>query len=133
MQAVSGAGYPGVPSLDILGNVVPYIGGEEEKMERESRKILGTLGADGVTPADFAVSAHANRVADDRRPPDDGLGRASGRGSRPRTALAALREFRASPRVACLPSSPTPPVEVDARARTGRSRGSISSAAAGWR
>ena len=44
MQAVSGAGYPGVASLDILGNVVPYIGGEEEKMERESRKILGTLG-----------------------------------------------------------------------------------------
>ena len=69
MQAVSGAGYPGVPSLDILGNVVPYIGGEEEKMERESRKILGTLGADGVAPADFAVSAHTNRVADDRRPP----------------------------------------------------------------
>ena len=63
MQAVSGAGYPGVASLDILGNVVPYIGGEEEKMERESRKILGTLAADGVTPADFAVSAHTNRVA----------------------------------------------------------------------
>src|SRR5829696_9997966 len=63
MQAVSGAGYPGVPSLDILGNVVPYIGGEEEKMERESRKILGTLAADGVTPADFALSAHCNRVA----------------------------------------------------------------------
>ena len=41
MQAVSGAGYPGVASLDILGNVIPYIGGEEEKMERESRKILG--------------------------------------------------------------------------------------------
>src|SRR5258705_264379 len=63
VQAVSGAGYPGVPSLDILGNVVPYIGGEEEKMERESRKILGTLAADGVTPADFAMSAHTNRVA----------------------------------------------------------------------
>ena len=44
MQAVSGAGYPGVPSLDILGNVVPYIGGEEEKIERESRKILGRSG-----------------------------------------------------------------------------------------
>ena len=41
MQAVSGAGYPGVPSLDILGNVVPFIGGEEEKMESETQKILG--------------------------------------------------------------------------------------------
>ena len=44
MQAVSGAGYPGVPSLDILGNVVPFIGGEEEKMETETLKILGTDG-----------------------------------------------------------------------------------------
>ena len=41
MQAISGAGYPGVPSLDILGNVIPFIGGEEEKMEVETRKILG--------------------------------------------------------------------------------------------
>ena len=43
MQAVSGAGYPGVPSLDILGNVIPFIGGEEEKVEIETRKILGTF------------------------------------------------------------------------------------------
>ncbi|HEX6669268.1 MAG TPA: aspartate-semialdehyde dehydrogenase, partial [Gemmatimonadales bacterium] len=50
MQAVSGAGYPGVPSLDALGNVIPYIGGEEEKIERETRKILGTLGPGGVEP-----------------------------------------------------------------------------------
>src|SRR5918992_586193 len=48
MQAVSGAGYPGVPSLDAIGNVIPHIGGEEEKIERESRKILGSLGSDGV-------------------------------------------------------------------------------------
>ena len=52
-----------MPSLDILGNVIPYIGGEEEKIERESRKILGTLGPAGVEPAAFAVSAHTNRVA----------------------------------------------------------------------
>src|SRR5207253_11251143 len=63
MQAVSGAGYPGVASLDILGNVIPYIAGEEEKIERESRKILGTLEEGGVTPAAFTVSAHTNRVA----------------------------------------------------------------------
>jgi aspartate-semialdehyde dehydrogenase len=114
MQAVSGAGYPGVASLDILGNVVPYIGGEEEKMERESRKILGTLGPDGVAPADFAVSAHANRVA-----AVDGHMMTVSAGFRkrvsPEDALAVLREFRPSPRVACLPSSPDPPVEVDGR------------------
>ena len=62
MQAVSGAGYPGVASLDILGNVIPHIGGEEEKIERESRKILGTLSDGLVQPAEFAVSAHTNRV-----------------------------------------------------------------------
>ena len=61
MQAVSGAGYPGVPSLDILGNVVPFIGGEEEKMESETLKILGTHG--GRTPHPAVISAHTNRVA----------------------------------------------------------------------
>lgn len=114
MQAVSGAGYPGVASLDILGNVVPYIGGEEEKIERESRKILGALGPGGVTPADFAVSAHTNRVAT-----IDGHLETVSVGFRrrvtPEEAVAALREFRVSPRVACLPSSPNPPVEVDPR------------------
>ena len=63
MQAVSGAGYPGVPSLDILGNVIPYIGEEEPKIEREMQKMLGTVGAGLVAPAPFVVSAHANRVA----------------------------------------------------------------------
>jgi aspartate-semialdehyde dehydrogenase len=61
-QAVSGAGYPGVPSLDILGNVIPFIPGEEEKMESETRKILGVLDQDRFRPAAFTVSAHANRV-----------------------------------------------------------------------
>jgi aspartate-semialdehyde dehydrogenase len=63
MQAVSGAGYPGVPSLDILGNVIPYIGGEEEKMEIETRKILGRFNGHSIDLADFAVSAQCNRVA----------------------------------------------------------------------
>ena len=62
MQAVSGAGYPGVPSLDILGNVVPFIGGEEEKMESETKKILGRVGAEGIEPHAVAISAHTNRV-----------------------------------------------------------------------
>ena len=60
MQAVSGAGYPGVPSLDILGNVVPFIGGEEEKMESETQKILG--GDGGRAPHPVRISAHTNRV-----------------------------------------------------------------------
>jgi aspartate-semialdehyde dehydrogenase len=62
MQALSGAGYPGVPSLDILDNVVPYIGKEEEKMESESNKILGTFDGTSVKNADFVVSASCNRV-----------------------------------------------------------------------
>lgn len=63
MQALSGAGYPGVASLDILDNVIPFIGGEEEKVELESRKILGKLSASGFIPAEFKISAHCNRVA----------------------------------------------------------------------
>ncbi|HEX7077893.1 MAG TPA: aspartate-semialdehyde dehydrogenase [Candidatus Eisenbacteria bacterium] len=61
-QATSGAGYPGVPSLDILGNVIPTVSGEEPKMESETHKILGRLGAKGVVPAAFDVSAHCHRV-----------------------------------------------------------------------
>ncbi len=63
MQAVSGAGYPGVPSLDILGNVIPYIAKEEEKMEEETQKLLGNLQGGTVVPAPFAMSASCNRVA----------------------------------------------------------------------
>jgi aspartate-semialdehyde dehydrogenase len=62
MQAVSGAGYPGVPSLDILGNVIPYIADEEPKLEREMLKLLGSYADDEVTSATFKVSAHTNRV-----------------------------------------------------------------------
>jgi len=63
MQAISGAGYPGVPSLDILGNVIPFIGGEEEKMEIETRKILGKFNGKNIDLGDFPVSAQCNRVA----------------------------------------------------------------------
>jgi aspartate-semialdehyde dehydrogenase len=63
MQAVSGAGYPGVPSMDILGNVVPFIGGEEEKMQQETQKILGHFSGDHIEPLSAKVSAHCNRVA----------------------------------------------------------------------
>jgi aspartate-semialdehyde dehydrogenase len=63
MQAVSGAGYPGVSSLDVIDNVVPFIGGEEEKSEREPLKILGTLNGGAIKNASFPIiSAHCNRV-----------------------------------------------------------------------
>jgi aspartate-semialdehyde dehydrogenase len=63
MQAISGAGYPGVASLDILGNVVPYIKNEEEKLEEEVAKLLGTASTTAFQPSAITVSAHCNRVA----------------------------------------------------------------------
>jgi len=63
MQAVSGGGYPGVPSLDIIDNVVPFIGGEENKMETEPLKILGKLSGSKIENAQFKISAQCNRVA----------------------------------------------------------------------
>jgi aspartate-semialdehyde dehydrogenase len=63
MQAVSGAGYPGVASLDILGNVVPFIKNEEEKLEEETGKLLGKLHGSQIVHLDAKVSAHCNRVA----------------------------------------------------------------------
>jgi aspartate-semialdehyde dehydrogenase len=63
LQAVSGAGYPGVASMDILGNVVPFIGGEEEKMQQETQKIMGEFRGDHIEPLAAKVSAHCNRVA----------------------------------------------------------------------
>jgi aspartate-semialdehyde dehydrogenase len=114
MQAVSGAGYPGVASLDIVGNVIPHVGGEEEKIERETRKILGTLADGKVEPAEFAVSAHTNRVA-----VIDGHLVTVSVGFRrrvtPEAAITTLQEFRSPPCVAELPSSPQPPIEVDSR------------------
>ncbi len=62
LQAISGAGYPGVPSMDINANVIPYIGGEEEKMEQETQKILGDFRGDHIDPLAARVSAHCNRV-----------------------------------------------------------------------
>lgn len=114
MQAVSGAGYPGVPSLDIIGNVIPHIGGEEEKIERESQKILGSLSGGAVEPAEFTASVHANRVA----VVDGHMASVSvgfSRRVRPQDALAAVREFCGPAPVPSLPSSPKPPIEVDDR------------------
>ena len=63
MQAISGAGYPGVASMDIVDNVIPNIDGEEAKVEWEPRKMMGTLAGDHIELADFVLSAHTNRVA----------------------------------------------------------------------
>ena len=62
LQAISGAGYPGVPSMDINANVIPFIGGEEEKMQQETQKILGDFRGDHIDPLHARVSAHCNRV-----------------------------------------------------------------------
>jgi aspartate-semialdehyde dehydrogenase len=62
MQAISGAGYPGVPSLDIMDNIIPHIGGEDGKLESEPRKLCGRYADGQIELADFVVSAQANRV-----------------------------------------------------------------------
>ena len=109
MQAVSGAGYPGVPSLDILGNVVPFIGGEEEKMQTETLKILG--GDGGRVPYPAAVSAHTNRV-----PVLDGHTITVSVGFESRPAMGdvvdAMRSFSGRPQELRLPSAPQPPLIV---------------------
>lgn len=111
MQAVSGAGYPGVPSLDILGNVIPYIGDEEPKLEREMNKMLGTLRDGAVEFAPFAVSAHANRVAT-----ENGhlicLSVGFGRRVSAVEALEALRAWRGCDEARGLPSAPACPLVV---------------------
>lgn len=109
-QATSGAGYPGVPSLDILGNVVPYISGEEPKMEAETNKILGRLGAKGIESAGIAVSPSCHRV-----PVLDGHLMAISLKLKTKVSekrlLAALREFRPLQRLA-LPSAPRDPIQI---------------------
>jgi aspartate-semialdehyde dehydrogenase len=111
-QAVSGAGYPGVPSLDILGNVIPYIGGDEEKkVESEPQKILGDLEGDHIRPLPFTVSASCNRV-----PTIDGhMVTASVELERQATReelLAALAAFSGVPQERRLPSAPKRPIHV---------------------
>jgi aspartate-semialdehyde dehydrogenase len=109
MQAVSGAGYPGVPSLDILGNIVPDIPEEAAKMERETRKILGRFEGAGVRPAPFVLSALTHRV-----PVEEGHLEAVSVGlARQASAediVRAWREFRGPEDVRSLPSSPARPV-----------------------
>ena len=109
MQAVSGAGYPGVASLDILGNVIPYIAKEEEKMEEETLKLLGRLNGAGIRPAAFAMSAQCNRVA-----VEDGHTESVSvklkKKAKAEEIVAAWNEFSAEPQQLGLPSAPKKPV-----------------------
>ena len=109
MQAISGAGYPGVASLDILGNVIPFIKNEEEKMEEETQKLLGRLNGASVVPAPFAMSAQCNRVAVE----DGHTESVSVRLKKKATAeelIAAWNDFTAEPQQLRLPSAPDRPV-----------------------
>ncbi|MDD2774144.1 MAG: aspartate-semialdehyde dehydrogenase [Elusimicrobiales bacterium] len=109
MQAISGAGYPGVPSLDILDNIIPHIGGEEPKVETEPLKILGSLERGKVRCADFAISAQCNRVA-----VSDGHSLNVSFSTRKKTSVAkirkALENFTALPQKLHLPSAPQRPL-----------------------
>jgi len=112
MQAISGAGYPGVASLDILGNVIPYIGSEEEKMEAETRKLLGGVNGEGFIPAEIVISAHCNRV-----PVEDGHTESVSvklrTPARPEEIIAAWNEFSGLPQKLKLPNAPEQPVVYD--------------------
>jgi aspartate-semialdehyde dehydrogenase len=117
MQAVSGAGYPGVASLDILGNVIPFIKNEEEKMEEETKKLLGNLNGSKVIPGAFAMSAQCNRVA-----VEDGHTESISirlkKKAKPEEMIAAWNSYRAEPQELQLPSAPERPViYVDANDR----------------
>ncbi len=115
MQAISGAGYPGVSSMDILDNVVPYIGGEEEKMEeKEPQKLLGKFTGQGVQYANIRISAHCNRV-----PVRNGhlIAMSVEFAQKPTQAeiLQTWEEYNPLPQQLKLPSAPQPAVLYDAR------------------
>jgi aspartate-semialdehyde dehydrogenase len=111
MQAVSGAGYPGVPSLDILGNVIPFIRSEEEKVEEETPKLLGRFIQDRIELAPLIVTALCHRV-----PVLEGHTEAVSvrlRGNPDAEAVAqALRDWRGEPQRLGLPSAPPIPIHV---------------------
>jgi aspartate-semialdehyde dehydrogenase len=140
MQAISGAGYPGVPSMDILGNVIPYIPKEEDKMEAETRKLLGSLvesslNGSRVIDADLALSAHCNRVAVE----DGHTESVSLKLSKPAQAeeiIEAWNEFRCLPQKLKLPTAPEQPVIYESapdrpQPRLDRDRGNGMSAVCG--
>ncbi len=112
MQAVSGAGYPGVASLDILGNVIPYIAKEEEKMEAEAPKMLGRLNGSAIEPAPFRISVQCNRVA-----VEDGhtesVSVKLGKAAKAEALIEAWRGFSGKPQEMKLPDAPAQPIMYD--------------------
>jgi aspartate-semialdehyde dehydrogenase len=107
MQAISGAGFAGVPAMAIYDNVIPFIGGEEEKMESETLKIMGSLDGGAVTPATFRVSASCHRV-----PVIDGHTMAvwADIAASPDAVREAYRAWR--PPIADLPTQPDPAIRL---------------------
>ena len=124
MQAVSGAGYPGVPSLDILDNVVPYIKDEEEKVAEETRKMLGTIGRKGVARSEMEVSVMCHRVATTDGHMESAYVETRERAD-PELVKRALAEFRGVPQTLHLPTAPVQPIivmEEDDRPQVKRDR-----------
>jgi aspartate-semialdehyde dehydrogenase len=111
LQSVSGAGYPGLPSMDILDNVIPYIGGEEDKLEWEPRKMLGAVRNGSIALADFVISAQVNRV-----PTTDGhlvcVSLELVAPATPDQAIEALEAYTAPAASRDLPSAPHPAIQV---------------------
>jgi len=109
MQALSGAGYPGVPSLDILDNVIPHIGGEEDKMQTEPLKILGTLEGRAIAGAEMTISAQCNRVAVVHGHLE-ALSVKLQRPARREAMIEAWNSYRAEPQELGLPLAPEQPI-----------------------
>jgi aspartate-semialdehyde dehydrogenase len=109
MQALSGAGYPGLSALDTTGNVIPFIEGEEAKLETETQKILGRFSNGGIQPAPITISAQVNRV-----PVVDGhtesLAVKLGASARIEDVREALQTFSGEPQTMRLPSAPSRPI-----------------------
>ena len=112
MQAVSGAGYPGVASLDILGNVIPYIANEEEKMEEETKKLLGQLNSNHIQDASFGMTAHCNRVAVEDGHTESVSVKLKQKGDL-ESVLAAIRDFKSKPHELGCPLAPERPLVYD--------------------
>lgn len=111
MQAVSGAGYPGVASLDIIDNVIPYIGGEEQKVESEPLRIFGKLATTRVTDADLKISAQCNRVAT-RDAHLETVSVELAEKTSVADIISVLQEFRGEPQRLNLPTAPDHPIVV---------------------
>ena len=111
MQALSGAGYPGHAAIDMAGNVIPFIGGEEEKLESEPLKVMGKLEGDRIRFSDCRISAHTNRV-----PVEDGhmecVSIELEKKATPDEIARVLAEFTSLPQELKLPSAPNHPIVV---------------------